>query len=179
MVDRETVKTKLNAFKPMMKLTSPHDVLYSIIRFCNDIGVYFCFSPNAPTTYVSGAMMRLDQKHYIILTDRFKTAEMLYFSFVHEVFHIINGDDERDDVAFFSESNHEDFIDGEALGFFVDEKSLPSGDDSISNSKILDLATKNNISYGMAVLVLQKRGIIDYASNRNALHKFSYELATA
>jgi HTH-type transcriptional regulator/antitoxin HigA len=58
--------------------------------FCSELGIALVFKPALKNTHVSGATRWLTpEKAMVALSDRFKTDDTFWFSFFHEIGHLI------------------------------------------------------------------------------------------
>ncbi|MCK5148928.1 HigA family addiction module antidote protein [bacterium] len=87
-------KDKLTGILPdLRQLTKKQPVMFQdeVVRLCANAGVAVVFVPDLPKTHINGATFWLDnhKKATILLSLRFKTNDHLWFSFFHEVGHIL------------------------------------------------------------------------------------------
>jgi plasmid maintenance system antidote protein VapI len=98
-----------------MTLNSPEIWLDELPKMCAQAGVALVFMPALKNTHVSGATRWLTpNKAMIALSDRFKTDDTFWFSFFHEIGHVI--------------------LHGKRLTFLDDKESdEPNGDGIVSS----------------------------------------------
>jgi len=150
--------------------TQPPEVFISqITEICSREGVAVVFVPEIPGTRTSGATRWLtSQKAMIMLSLRYKTDDHLWFTFFHEVAHILlhgkkevflEDDDEVDEDLRIKEEEADRF----ASDFLIPEKELikfcPSGT-HISHDDIIQFAQYLGIAPGIVVGRLQHEKII-------------------
>ena len=70
-------------------LLPPAEFVPRLVSLCASLGVAVVFVPHLPNSYVSGAAFWLGDKAVIQLSLRFSTNDHLWFSFFHELGHIV------------------------------------------------------------------------------------------
>lgn len=150
---------------------------------CAQAGVAVVFVPELPLTRISGCARWLTGKKALIgLSLRYKTDDQMWFSFFHEIGHLLLHrkfrsfvlDNDTDDLWDTNVDLEMETFEVEANRFAADTL-LPAIDlaefvrqESLSDDAIVDFADRMNISPGIVVGRLQKIGILD-PSERNAL----------
>jgi HTH-type transcriptional regulator / antitoxin HigA len=90
---KEFNKQSLESFIPVFRSLSrlePNIFTQQIRNLCSDSGVAVAFVPELPKTYVSGAALWLTSvKAAMFLSLRFKSNDHFWFSFFHELGHIL------------------------------------------------------------------------------------------
>jgi len=84
------LKDKLSQLRQLTN--KPPDIFHSeIVRICASVGVAVVFVPELPKAFINGATFWFDnfRKSALLLSLRFKTNDHLWFSFFHELGHII------------------------------------------------------------------------------------------
>ena len=67
----------------------PDDFELALVELCAQHGVAVRFVPHLPKSYVNGAAYRLNDRAVIQLSLRFKWADIFWFSFFHELGHVL------------------------------------------------------------------------------------------
>ncbi|MEO3790791.1 helix-turn-helix domain-containing protein [Nonomuraea sp. B10E15] len=63
-------------------------------KICSASGVAVVFTEEVKGARVSGVTRKIGTKRVIQLSQRYRTDDQLWFSFFHEIHHVLNGDDE-------------------------------------------------------------------------------------
>ncbi len=151
----ERAKQTLHENKDLLNVVDSEDLINNITYICDLCGIHIGFSKSAPTSYIRGLSFSLDGELYIVITDRFKRVEYVVFSFVHEMFHIINGDItvDSDSIRFTDEDDMEDVANNNARDFLIDKESYSIIKD-INNptfNEIYKVSKNANCSIGCVV----------------------------
>lgn len=150
------------------------DKIDEIKELLKECGVSLIFEPHLPNTYVNGVSYKITKdKAIIMISDRGKKDDILWFTLFHEIAHLImhskkevfiDGDNElkssiekeADDFAkniLISKNAYDDFI-----------------ENNIINEKTIRKFSKdNNIIPGILVGRMQKEGIIGYNEFNNLI----------
>lgn len=136
--------------KQLTGTTNIKTTLFNMKSFCDLSGINFYFRPSIPNSRVKAVAVKDKDGHvFILISDLFRCIENLWISFVHECLHIFNQDfasvNLLDDSSI---ANYENYIDDEAMRFFV-------GDYFYSNkpmnpSEIVRFAKQKGIPIGIA-----------------------------
>lgn len=88
--DRHLFRTTLDEIRALTRLTEPGDWEPELRRLCADAGVAVVFVAEIDRTRLSGATMWLTQdKAAIILSLRYRWADVFWFTFFHEAAHLL------------------------------------------------------------------------------------------
>ena len=85
-------KTKLKEILPQLKhimALEPIDFLRQIQKKCLSAGIKVVYTPNLPKTVVHGTVRWIDNVPVLQMTDRLKRYDVFWFSFFHEIGHIL------------------------------------------------------------------------------------------
>lgn len=144
-------------------------------ELCAEVGVAFVIVPELRNTGISGCSRWLaDKKALIALTLRYKTDDQLWFTFFHELGHVLLHRGRR---LFVIDNAAEDLVDrvvDPEMQRYEDEANLFAGDTLIppkelaefikqgmpTNDSIHDFAAKLEIGPGIVVGRLQRDGIL-------------------
>jgi len=178
-VGRNDAISILKENKELLNVTDSFDLITNVKYICDLCGVHVGFSKTAPTTYVRGMSFSLDGQLFIILTDRFKKIEYVVFAFVHEMFHIINGDIgvDSETVRIMDElPNAEDFANVCAKNYLIPDEyyKLIEQKEKYGFSDIFRVAQLSHCSVGLVVSRLQ-HDKSDYTANWNLLNSFKID----
>ena len=159
-------KLKKSAIEIRKLVNKPFLKQYSKIKqILKENGVSLVFEPHLPNTYVNGAAYKLNSsKALIMISDRGKRDDILWFTLFHEIAHLIKHSQKEAFVDF--ENNEINTIETEADEY---ARNILINDDIYNNfisnniyseKAIKDFSIKNNISPGILIGRLQKDGII-------------------
>ena len=148
---------------------------------CSNAGVAVVFVSELPDIHLSGATRWLNsQKAMIILTLRHKSDDHLWFSFFHEVGHILLH--KKNNVFIDELKSYSDISEKEAnrfsANFLIPEKEYRDFKEKInriSRAAILEFSNRIGIAPGIIVGRLQHDGIIDYSFHNRLKRKFILE----
>ena len=147
----------------------------NIKKILKECGIALIFEPHLPNTYVNGVSYKLTcDKAIIMLSDRGKKDDILWFTLFHEIAHLIKHS--KREVFVDLENAETNDIESEA-DEFAKNTLIP---DNIYNefvksnvfyneNVIKDFSKKNNISTGIIVGRLQKDGIIGWNQFNNLI----------
>ena len=83
------LKREIEAFREMT-LLSPNEFIPIMRELCREIGIAIAFVPKLPKTYAHGATKWIKKDKVLIqLSLRYKYADIFWFSFFHEIAHLI------------------------------------------------------------------------------------------
>lgn len=152
-------------------------IIHQAIESCNKAGVALVLTPKLPRTALSGAARWLSPRKAIIqLTARHKVDDHFWFSFFHEVAHILlhskkevfveevnNNPNERAELEVEANEWASEFlVPSKAWDKFVNKGIF-------SPSSVLRFANDLEISPGIIVGKLQHKGLVTYRSKLNRL----------
>ena len=147
------------------------DEIKEILKEC---GVSLIFEPHLPNTYVNGVSYKITKDMALIMiSDRGKKDDILWFTLFHEIAHLIMHS--KKEVFIDSDNELKNSIEKEADDFAKNTLiSKTSYDDFIKNNiinekTILKFSKDNNIIPGILVGRMQKEGIISYNEFNNLI----------
>ncbi len=110
----------LNELKYILYSKDFNNVLNELTDFCNDLGIYLIFNEAVTNSKVRGATGYYKDNPVIYLSSRFKRLDAIYFSFVHEIGHIIENENVNEKTININteEITHNAF----ARDFFIEKK---------------------------------------------------------
>lgn len=103
-------KTKLKEILDELKALTTEDIidLAKIKELLNSAGVLFAFVPCLPNLHVSGITKKHNGNPFIQISDRLKKHDIFWFSFFHEVAHVLLHLHKKDDVFLNIEDKEEE-----------------------------------------------------------------------
>ncbi len=160
--DRKRFLDTLDEIRSLTK-ESPQVFQPELVRKCSSSGVAVIFVPELPKTGVSGATRWIGEKAVIQLSLRYKSNDMLWFTFFHEAGHIIKHG--RKDI--FIEGNGLDDEKEKEADAFASDKLIPPSElkrfleeETPTLTAIERFANEIGIAPGIVVGRLQHDGII-------------------
>lgn len=156
------------------KMTSdkPETFCDNLVDLLAEVGIALVFLPHIEGSFLHGATFYDGKKIVVGLTVRGKDADRFWFSFFHELGHILKGhinqtqgtsDQDELDADEFSK---EILIPYNQYSAFVEHKDF-------SKSSIITFAKKVGIDSGIVVGRLQKDGYIEYSWHNDLKKKYS------
>ena len=143
------------------------DKIDEIKELLKDCGVSLIFEPHLPNTYVNGVSYKITKdKAIIMISDRGKKDDILWFTLFHEIAHLIMHS--KKEVFIDGDNELKSSIEKEADDFAKNTLiSKNAYDDFIENNIINEKTIRkfskdNNIIPGILVGRMQKEGIIGY-----------------
>ncbi len=162
-------KLKDNVFRIRKLANKPFVTQYSKIKdILKECGVAFIFEPHLPNTYVNGLTYKIRaDKAIIMVSDRGKKDDILWFTLFHEIGHLIKHS--KKEVFVDLDDGYTNDIEKEAD---IYARNILIADNVYSefikknnfyNETIINsFAKANNVLPGVVVGRLQKDGIIDW-----------------
>jgi HTH-type transcriptional regulator / antitoxin HigA len=154
--NKNILKDKLPHFKKLTKVRFAQ-IRENLINSCAEVGLALVLTPSLLKTSISGVTRWFAEKPFIQISDRYKTEDQFWFTFFHEIAHILlHG---KKDV--FIEGLGDEFIDTEkeeeannwASNFLIKKDRLKhlTQNAQINDSNIMALANDENIDPGIVV----------------------------
>lgn len=160
-----------------LTLEKPQDGLDRAQIICSKVGVALVLVPELPGTRISGCARWLSDKHAMVgLTVRYKWADQLWFTFFHEVAHLLlhgrrrlfvidNAADHMGDAVVDPDMAR---CEGEADRFAADTLIPPAAiteflrlhGDTLTNDDIHDFAESLEVGPGIVIGRLQHDGVL-------------------
>lgn len=151
-----------------MQFESPETFLPRLEKILNECGVAFVLLPSYPKSGVYGVVKWLNKNKVILgMTDRGKYSDVFWFSFAHELAHVMQKRIKKTFIAYNEIEIIENFE--EEANNFARDFLIPSEKyevfktiNSIEQNDILEFAKLINAHPGIVVGRLQKDKIIEY-----------------
>jgi HTH-type transcriptional regulator/antitoxin HigA len=103
-------RTKLRRFIPKFRsltLQSPEDFYPEMQRLCAACGVVLVLVPALPKTYICGAVLWRKDKAILALSVRGKRADIFWFTFFHELAHLISHTKKESSISYENDASDE------------------------------------------------------------------------
>lgn len=145
----------------------------NILRQC---GVSLVYEPLLPKTYINGASYKLTpHKALIMISDKGKRDDILWFTLFHEIAHLIKHSTK---IKFIDDDNTEKNevekeADEYAKNILIPNKeyeNLLLCNDYLTKKIIIDFCKKNNINTGILIGRLQKDNILNWNEFNNMIN---------
>lgn len=170
-----------NSVKEIRNLVSKPflSVLDEIKSVLTDCGISLVYEPHLPNTYVNGVAYKMtSDKAIIMISDRGKKDDILWFTLFHEIGHLLKHSkkeifidqdkDEKNDIELEAdEYSRNVLINDKIFNDFVKSKSY------LYERGIKAFAKENNVSTGIVVGRLQKEGHIGWDKYNNLITRIS------
>lgn len=172
----KALEAALPALKRVMA-THPADFFEQARDICLSVGVKVVITPNLPKAPINGAARWIQDTPLIQLSCRYKRHDIFWFSFFHEIGHILlHGKKEvfLEDVEY---SDRNDIKETEANDFAVDwtlnlkEEDTILRDGRLDEAAIIDYAKRFGTHPGIIIGRLHHRGILPHSQGREFLEK--------
>lgn len=144
-----------------------------IKNLLKECGVFLVYEPHLPNTYVNGVSYKITpDKAIIMISDRGKKDDILWFTLFHEIAHLIKHS--KKEVFVDLEKDESSDIELEA-DEYAKNILIPNNiynkfiQNSIDEDLIKEFSKENNISTGIVVGRLQKDGLIGWNEYNNLI----------
>lgn len=171
--DVEKLKSKVNEIRKLANKSFLEQYL-KIQQILFECGVSLIYEPHLPYTYVSGVSYKVNcNKAIIMISDRGKRDDILWFTLFHEIAHLIKHS--KKEFFIDEENNEKNNIEIEADDY---ARNILIPDNIYNNfvkqnylteQKIKNFSLENNISTGIIVGRLQKEGKIGWNEFSNLI----------
>lgn len=120
-------KTKLKSLIPVFRkltLNEPSEFYPTIKKLCSECGVALVLVEDLPKTYLCGATIWRNDKAILALSVRGKRADIFWFTFFHELAHLINHTKKEIHISYEDKENNknEDEADRLASDYLIPDK---------------------------------------------------------
>lgn len=169
----ELLKEKVKEIR-LLANTSFLENLHNIKEILRDCGVSLVYEPHLPHTYINGVSYKIScDKAIIMISDRGKRDDILWFTLFHEIAHLIKHSKKE---IFIDDDN----IDKTEIELEADNyaKNILIKDTEYNNfiknnkyteKQIKDFAKANNVNTGIIIGRLQKDGIVGWSDFNNLI----------
>jgi HTH-type transcriptional regulator / antitoxin HigA len=178
--DEDKFEESLSTIKKLTKKKSPKDFLPDLINICRNFGVAVVVSKTPKGCSASGATQFLrDDKVLLLLSLRYLSDDHFWFTFFHEVGHIILHKSKNPIIE--TDSNQNLSIEEEEANLYASEVLIPYDMKSelfkLRGNKrmIVGFAAKAGISPGIVVGQMQHHRIIDHKYLNSYKRRFSWD----
>lgn len=162
-------KTQLKSLIPFFRtltLRNHEEAFNILVDKCKECGVAVVLTPLIPKTSVDGATQWLSsEKALIQLSVRGKRLDRFWFTFFHEVAHILQHGKKEVHITFYTKDDHiEDEADSLASEWIIPEKQYKKfiSENTLSKLSIVNFAHSIGIHPSMIVGRLQHDGFLGF-----------------
>jgi HTH-type transcriptional regulator/antitoxin HigA len=179
--DVKKLKSKIPAMRQLM-VEQPADFFKQLQVLCLNAGVVLLFTPKLPKVPLSGSTRWLNNTPLIQLTARYKRNDSFWFTFFHELGHIIlHGKkyislENVDFAAADPEKEKEAHQFAVGLTFTNDQEKELLENATITEQDIIDYAEKFNTHPAMIIGRLQHDRLIPYSVGRQFMEPIDLSL---
>ena len=176
--DEETLSNSVDkirklASKPFLSVL---DEIKGILASC---GISLVYEPHLPNTYVNGVTYKItSDKAIIMLSDRGKKDDILWFTLFHEIGHLLKHSkkemfvdlekDNKNDIEMEADDYAKNvLINNKVFDDFINSRTY------FTEKDIKVFAKQNNVSPGIVVGRLQKEQRIDWSEFNNLITRIS------
>lgn len=164
-LDKDLLRDKLPEIKSLM-FDEPNDMRARLKEIFAECGIAFEIVKHFRGAPVQGFIKRVDGGHLILcMTIRKSRADIFWFTLLHEIAHILNGDADSRFVDFSSvKSELEERADEFARDVLLDKEAYKDflSHDDFSESAVRSFAASQNVVPCVVTGRLQSDGIIDW-----------------
>lgn len=159
----EFSQKKLKGYIPKFReltMKSPEEFYPEMVRLCARCGVALVLVKALPKTYICGATIWRKNKAILALSVRGKRADIFWFTFFHELAHLVNHSKKLSSVSYDSDANDEDDADRKARNYLIPDeqyRSFIQKDNYRDKNQIVEFAQ----SVGVAPCILVGRMLHD------------------
>lgn len=174
-LDIDMLIEKIPKMKKLMFDAS--ELIEGLKKIFAECGIRFAIVPHFRGAPVQGVIKRdIDGRMSLIMTIRQKFADIFWFTLMHEIGHIVNGDIKKRLIDYNNHSGlMEDKADTFAKNQLLDPKMYSEflRKEDFSMNSINDLAKRNDVHECIVIGRLQKEGFLEYT--QYSMHKLRYE----
>jgi len=169
--DAKKLKSNIPQMRQLM-VEQPGDFFEQLQQLCFDAGVVLLFTPKLPKVPLSGSTRWINNKPLIQLTARYKKNDSFWFTFFHELGHILLHGKKYISLENVDFAAADPIKEEEAHQFAIkqtftnqQEKEVLQNE-TITEQNIIDYAEKFNTHPAMIIGRLQHDGYIHYSVGR-------------
>lgn len=160
--DSHALNELLPRLRDLTRIPQPEVFVGDLVRLCAGAGLHVVVLPTPKGCSASGVARRLRQHPLIQLSARHLTDDHLWFTFFHEVGHVLRHNLEMPFIDNLDDRDHIDAFEDEANDFASEflMGRTPISRGALSRRDIVRIAHANSISPGIVVGQLQHRGFL-------------------
>ncbi|MBP7213463.1 MAG: HigA family addiction module antidote protein [Anaerolineaceae bacterium] len=178
--NREKLKLKIKEVRDLNIGTEPEEMIYKLREVLGTAGVYFHVLPaqSGMNTYASTFLVRNNSVACIQVSLRGKTHDQLWFTLLHEIFHLLNrGNQQGFFIGEHCNEKEESLADEFAANTLIDPEYYRNfiEDSVFTGGSIKAFADNNRVQQGIVVGRLQHDKIISFKSFNNLKVRYRFD----
>lgn len=119
--DEETFEILFTKIKQYSDTDDINSTIYNMRQICKKTGINFYFRPSIPNSRIKAVSVSdKDGNVFLFISDLFKSIEVLWLSFIHELIHIKKGDVFKTGIGEICSKDEEKAIDLDAERYYVE-----------------------------------------------------------
>lgn len=178
--DKDLLKSSIESIQSIMA-NHPKNFFSKLQKICLDCGVIVVYTPCLPKAPIHGCTRWLGKNPLIQLSCRYKTNDIFWFTFFHELAHIIlHGKKyvslenvKYDEIDLQKEKEADQFAIEHTFSESYEKRFLELA--SFSEAQIIAFAKKINTHPAMIIGRLHKKGILHYSKGRKFIKRVELE----
>ncbi|OPX23655.1 MAG: addiction module antidote protein, HigA family [Planctomycetales bacterium 4484_113] len=177
--DERKLKGQVGYFRSLT-LKPPEEFQQELRETCAQCGVAWVMVPHLPKTYVNGATRWMGEKAVIQMSLRFKTDDIFWFTFFHELGHILLHGRREQFVDHWKGDGGTDAAEQEADRFAANQLISPSDyrklpvHKYLSKNEVRNYAAEIGVAPGIIVGRLQHDGKLSQKMMNDLKRKFEF-----
>ena len=158
-----------NNYKLLKKLLNTKDyslAIKNVRKFLNMFGIVLVIEEALPNSKIKGATTLYKGKPAIYLSNRYRRLDSIYFTLIHEIYHIINKDYENLGYSVsYEEDEREKKSNMDTREFFINEENYNNmlSKKNITAEDLMVFANKNGLIVDIIIGFLQRDGVLEYS----------------
>lgn len=177
--DKQLLINQLSDIKNVMA-AHPQDFFVKLQQLCLKAGVKIIYTPCVKQAPISGATRWINNHPVIQLTGRYNQNDRFWFTFFHEVGHVLlHGKKEifLEDIEYsdYDKQKEQEADDFAVKWTFSEEQEIEVlKNEDLTEREIVEFAKKFNTHPAIIIGRLQKKEIIHYSQGRQFFHKLNF-----
>lgn len=170
--NKKELKNLIPKFRELT-MKEPSEFYPELERLCSKCGVALVLIPYLPKTYISGATIWRNNKAILALSVRGKRADGFWFTFFHELAHLINHSNKDFHISYNSDKEVDaDDIASNYLISKVQYRNFVKKYDYKNRSQIINYSNEIGIAPFILLGRLQHEGLVDYHYHNDLIPSF-------
>ncbi|WP_234412528.1 ImmA/IrrE family metallo-endopeptidase [Nocardioides sediminis] len=179
--DSQRLTALLPWLRDLTRVPQPEKFVSELVSLCAGAGLHVVVLPTPKGCSASGVARRLHENPLIQLSARHLTDDHFWFTFFHEVGHVLHHDLEMTFIDNLDDRDHLDVFEDEANEFaseFLMGRTSMRWNGALSRREIVRIAHANSISPGIVVGQFQYRGLLRPNQHNGLKRRYVWNGAT-
>lgn len=176
--NKKRLKLLLTKLRNLTMEENPEKFIPELKKMCSKVGIAIVFMPTPKGCPIGGATKWLTpEKALLMLSLRYKTNDHLWFSFFHEVAHILEHSKKLlflENTKFTNKLELENDADKFSRDFLIPEKYINDLQSLKTQKDIKDFAEKINIASGIVVGRMQHDKLIEFSQHNSLKIRYKF-----